>query len=85
MRTTLLTALFLAIFLSGCGATKMQKIHLGMTRTEVTEAIGEPKDVLEARSYSSKEVEVWEYKEFMGDTYRVYFTNGKVKSWQRDY
>jgi hypothetical protein len=84
-KTTLAILAALVIGVTGCGGTKMHKLQLGMSQDEVRSAIGQPKNVVEARAYANKKVEVWEYKAGKGAFYRVYFTDGKVDSWRRGY
>ncbi len=85
MRNHFIAVSLVALALSGCGTTKMDQIALGMSKDEVTAAIGAPRNVVEASAFGGTKTEVWEYKAKGPGNFNVQFTDEKVEGWRRAY
>jgi len=89
MNRNIVVALAATLLLGGCasltgkGTTDMTKLKLGMSPAQVTQAVGQPANVVEAGQAGNQSFEVWEYPGGRGERFRVYFTNGKVDAWRR--
>jgi len=84
-----------SFLLLGCAGTtrKLMNLQLGMTKPEVTEAMGEPAVIRSAFTVNDDEqvIEIWEYDLYKAglieipDTYWLCFSNGLLIQWGRAY
>jgi hypothetical protein len=87
-----ITFVLITLLLGGCTAwkekvsrTDMSAVALGMSQDDVSSAIGQPLNVVEATQFGDQKLEVWEYPAGHGDRFRVYFADGRVEAWRRTY
>ncbi len=89
----LIASLIMLLMLSGC-VQKYQRIHMdkiqiGMTKTEVEQSIGKPFNAIGSKQFPFGRVDVWEYRKYewvygtVDEQYWLYFLNDKLDRWGR--